>query len=394
MKVTLTNLLLFFWYRVIGRFFWLFPVKKEKVAFQSFFGKGYGDNPKYILEELRKRQLASVEFVWFIKKGQSIENFPKDIKAIQRFTWRELYHLATAGIWIDNSRKHYGVCKRRSQFYMQTWHGGLGFKKIEKSANMGKWYEISAKHDSRLIDVMLSGSTWQTNLCKTQFWYDGVILESGLPREDIWFQNKSELLKNTGKIKTGILSKKKYVLYAPTFRDSKDTAIYNIDFKKVLFLLEQCWGGEWVALIRLHPNMADKSQKIAQENKVIDVTNYSDINQLILDCDLFISDYSSCVLDSIWAGKPGILYIPDISEYERERGFLISPKQYPLPYAETNEELQRTIAEFDHCSYRKKYTDFKRKFGVIDQGKGAQRAVDYILDNTNLKAEMKEESAR
>ena len=34
--------------------FRIFPIKKNKVCFINFSGKGYGDNPKYITEEILK----------------------------------------------------------------------------------------------------------------------------------------------------------------------------------------------------------------------------------------------------------------------------------------------------------------------------------------------------
>jgi len=382
MKESVQNLFLFIWYRIVGRIFWVFPIRKKRVLFQSFFGKGFGDNPKYILEELKKRNIDNIEFVWLIKKNQTRKSFPDEVKLIERFTFGELYYLATSRVWVDNSRKHYGVCKRKKQFYIQTWHGGLGFKKIEKSAHMGKFYEKSARQDSRMCDLMLSGSKWQTKLIQSEFWYNGEILESGLPREDIWFQNIQTY--DQKRIKVGTLADKRYVLYAPTFRKSRDVSVYNIDFTKLLTLLEKHWGGKWVALIRLHPNVANKVNCIKFNDRVIDATSYADINQLIYECDLFISDYSSCVLDSIWANKPSVIYAPDVSDYEAERGFLISPKDYPLPCAENNEELQQAIENFDKLGYKQRYSAFKEQYGVVAGGRGAKKAVDYLLEKIDL----------
>lgn len=46
--------------RVLRRIFWIicyaFPVKNNKIVFQSYYGREYNDNPKYIAEELKKRQ--------------------------------------------------------------------------------------------------------------------------------------------------------------------------------------------------------------------------------------------------------------------------------------------------------------------------------------------------
>ena len=35
----------------------ILPIKKDKIVFCNFSGRGYGDNPKYIAEEIHKRNL-------------------------------------------------------------------------------------------------------------------------------------------------------------------------------------------------------------------------------------------------------------------------------------------------------------------------------------------------
>ena len=48
-------------------------------------------------------------------------------------TFGEIYHRATAGVWIDNCRKWGHLFKRPGQYYIQTWHG-FPLKRIEGDA--------------------------------------------------------------------------------------------------------------------------------------------------------------------------------------------------------------------------------------------------------------------
>ena len=123
------NKALYIWYKYVGAIFRLLPVKKGRIVAENFFGKGYGDNPKYIYDELLIN--PELELVWLIKKNTDTE-FPVGVNVVKRGTLKELYYLATAQVWIDNSRKHYGIRKRKGQMYIQTWHGGIALKKIEK----------------------------------------------------------------------------------------------------------------------------------------------------------------------------------------------------------------------------------------------------------------------
>ena len=44
--------------RISRRVFWIvcriFPIKENRIVFQTFYGRGYSDNPKYIAEKLRE----------------------------------------------------------------------------------------------------------------------------------------------------------------------------------------------------------------------------------------------------------------------------------------------------------------------------------------------------
>ena len=77
----------------------------------------------------------------------------------------------------------------------------------------------------------------------------------------------------------------------------------KIDLK----LLEQKMQG-CAILIRAHPGT---SIGIDCSENIIDVTDYPDLQELIIACDYFISDYSSCIFDAMTCGKAVYLYAPD-----------------------------------------------------------------------------------
>ena len=81
----------------------IFPVKGNRISVCTFEGKGgFGCNPKYIVEELHRRD-PSYEFVWFVNDmGKS---FPEYIRKVPNTLWNRAYWLSTSKIWIDNYRK-------------------------------------------------------------------------------------------------------------------------------------------------------------------------------------------------------------------------------------------------------------------------------------------------
>lgn len=117
-------------------FFFLFKILplQNKVVFSSYWGKNFNDNPKYISDELLRND-KSIKQVWLNNTDKQFSVSP-NIKVIKWGSIRMIYEMATAKVWVDNHTKPCWIKKRKKQFYIETWHGGLGMKKIE--ADMGK----------------------------------------------------------------------------------------------------------------------------------------------------------------------------------------------------------------------------------------------------------------
>ena len=101
------------------------PIKQNKIVVSSYDGKGYGDHGKYICNALLA-QGADVDIVWL--SGNPNDVFPTGIRPVKFKSLRSIYEQATAKVWIDNKRKKHYVRKRKGQYYIQIWHGGLGLK--------------------------------------------------------------------------------------------------------------------------------------------------------------------------------------------------------------------------------------------------------------------------
>ncbi|MDE6896714.1 MAG: CDP-glycerol glycerophosphotransferase family protein, partial [Lachnospiraceae bacterium] len=147
--------------------FRIFPVQKKKIVFCCIEGTtGYTCNPKYIAEELLRRK-TDTQLVWLADDVSKI--FPKEIHVVQNTLWNRAYHLSTARIWIDNSRKQLEVRKRRGQIYIQTWHAKLGFKPtcLDRGASFSRIAYLVSRHDSDMIDYVLSNSKWYDDTLPT-----------------------------------------------------------------------------------------------------------------------------------------------------------------------------------------------------------------------------------
>lgn len=372
-------------YKIMVALFYLmriFPVKRNKIVFCSFSGKGFGDNCKYIALELLK-QSQKYDLVWLTADGDD-ESVPRQVRTVKYLSLRSVYEQATAKVWVDNRRKPGYVRKRKNQYYIQTWHAGISLKKVEKDAElaMPQYYIWAAKRDSKMADLFLSSSKWDTECYRRAFWYDGHILEEGLPRQDIIF-NLTDEKKSLLKKKIGIDEKYKIAMYAPTFRKNmteKDLSVYSIDWNNFLEILRKRFGGTWKGMIRLHPNVSKYVNSLQLPTNVLNVTNYPDMQELIAISDVAITDYSSAILEFAMTGRPGFIFAVDLEDYKKDRDLYFSLEELPCPLALSNEQLIENVKLFDARKYAESVRAFYHGRCGLFEGGHASEAVAQIID--------------
>ena len=363
--------------RMSFRLLWIFPVDPDKIVFDNYFGKGYGDNSKAIAEEFIHRGKGKL---YWLYEG-NVPELPASVCPIRENSLRANYHLATAAIWVDNCRKEPYIDKRKNQFYLQAWHGSIPLKQIEKDAEnvLERFYVEGAKRDSRMADLMLSNSAFADKMFRNSFWYTGEIKRFGSPRLDSQFHKG---LRERARKELGIDGEELVLLYAPTFRLLHNGDAYDVDFAHVTGLLRQKTGKNVTVLIRLHPNLSRDHLSISCERS-IDVSAHPDVYELMAASDILITDYSSLMFEfPIAKSKPVFCYVKDLEEYDRGCYFKI--ETLPFSFSRTNEELTEKIRDFDQKEYDAKLSAFYAELELCEDGKAAQRTVDYLLEKTNV----------
>lgn len=368
--------------RVFVRCFMFFcrvkPIQKNKVVVINFSGRGFGDNPKAVALKI-KELLPSADIVWAVKSG-SESTLPKGIRSVTYQTPAFYKEMATAGVWINNCRMSAEIIKRKGQFYVQLWHGGVPLKKIERDTQktLTKTYIEHSKYDSSIVDLITSGCEFFTNIVKNSFWYDGEILQCGTPRLDTMF-SQSENSFCSVKQSAGLPENKKIILYVPTFRSDLSTDCYKIDFNKVLDKLNEVTGDEWVFAIRLHPNVADKADFIEYSDRLINVTSYPDLYELLPACDVVVSDYSSVMFEAGMIEKTVFLYATDIEEYKKDRELYFEMNELPFILVENNDEFIKAIGSFDKEAYIDNLRCFNKKMNYFENGKASEVIAERIV---------------
>lgn len=360
----------------------LMPVDRRKILFSSYYGRGYSDSPKAICDAL----LASGEDVnlcWLVKSEAEAASLPAGVKAVnQNNAFQRIMAYSTSRVWVDNCRK-YVPRKRKGQFYMQTWHG-FALKMIEADAThaLEDAYIRGSKNDSRMTDVIVSGSNFMTGLYKKSFWYDGKVEELGTPRNDIFFgQTCADLAKKVRR-ELNLPANRHLALYAPTFRADQYFDCYALDAQRLVSACERRFGGEWTVLIRLHPNIAGKSTGLFPYDgqRIVDATAYPDMQELLAGADMLLTDYSSSMFDYALTGKPCFQFALDVDSYTRERNFYFPLTGLPFPMANSNEELESIIQNYDQTHWTARWEQFQQDNGFREDGQASERCVRWILD--------------
>ena len=349
----------------------------NKVELTSFYGRGYSDSPRAIAEVLRQR--GGYKLYWTVKGPAEASSLPSGIIPVKLDSTKEIYHACTAGFWIDNSRKWSFVCKSKRQYYIQTWHG-FPLKRIEKDAGsaLPQEYQKSAIHDSAMCDLFLSNSRFLSDVYRNGFWYNGDILEQGLPRNDILSAPPAGLEEKVRKA-LQIPADRQMLLYAPTFRKDCGLDVYDIDYTRCTAAMKARFGGEWVVLAKLHPNIASKADALHLDGvHVLNASDYPDIHELYIACSAMITDYSSTMFDFMITGKPCFLYVNDLDAYKNDRNFYFDLDKLPFDRAVDNDSLETVILKHDPAAQARRQQVFMADFGLCETGHAAVSVVDQM----------------
>lgn len=360
-------------------------IKRGRVVCWAYNYKQYGCNPRYLSQYILDNY-PDMEVVWVFRRGVDISGIDERIRCV-RFRSLEYYKMInSAEFLVTNARTDPWLIywnKRSGQKYLMLWHGGAALKQVEQDAeaNLSYSYLRKAKRDSEVCDLMISGCRANTELIKRSFWYSGEILETGIPRNDIFFNiGLHQEIRERINAKYGIPSGNRIVMYAPTFRRSGTIEPYNISWPEILPYLKKMFGGVDVTVfLRLHPNLIGKVDTSTLQNapEVVDMTRYHDMQELLCVSDMLITDYSSSMFDYAMLRRPCLLYATDVEQYDR--GYYYDFKDLPFPLARNGEQLRELIANFDEDIYLNRLDDFlENTLGLKECGTAAKGLAEWM----------------
>lgn len=363
------------------------PVNNNLILFESGVGKQYADSPRAIYEEIIKRDLG-YKIIWVCNQNVRFIDV-NNTKRIKRLSPSYYYYLARAKYWVNNQNFPTYIEKSKKTIYLQTWHGTPLKKMLHDIENvMGRSddYVSRVSQAVKSWDYLISPSRYATDAFKSAFRYDGQILEIGYPRNDVFYKKERTEISQRVSSRLHIPQNKKIILYAPTFRDNQTTQNnrFRFDIEMDLFEMQKELSDEYIVMLRMHVAITS-NLKLDEglENFVIDVSSYSDMQELLLITDILITDYSSVMFDFANTKRPMLFFTYDLETYRDEiRGFYMDfESEAPGPLLKATGELISNIKNIEVLAnqYHDKYEKFHRKYCYLEDGNATERATDILL---------------
>lgn len=298
---------------------------------ESFHGKNFSGDPKYIALAIAKKNPKAIFFVSSINQLVDIEVLSYGFTPIRMGSKEYISVSKMCKTLVVNGNTLDKIEKDNKQILVQTWHGFPIKKMVNDLEDLTQRALESYSFSPRMLkwDYLLSSSSLNTRLLSSAFKLKEnkklKILEIGAPRNEYLIKNRqSDLEKDRvhWKYFNRPLSKeKKYILFCPTWRKNKRKNVSTIDLKGLIELLPS----EYELIVKLHPHESNlrKYYKSLSPRIHCFFNELVDIQEVYLISDTLISDYSSAILDYAHMGKRLIILQEDKNEYKKTIGWYL-----------------------------------------------------------------------
>jgi CDP-glycerol glycerophosphotransferase len=349
-----------------------------RFVYNSFAGR-FSDSPRAIFEALGPEH----EHVWLadpVHQG----SFPDGVETVELGSAESIAALESADVVVANTHTEVEWNKPASTVYLQTWHG-TPLKRIHWDvlwAPEGRLERL--QRDVDRWDLLVSPNHASTPLLRQAFRFEGEVLETGYPRNDLLNAPHREAVRARVRETLGIPDGARAVLYAPTWRDdfvfSGGAAPLELTLEVERALDEL--GDDHFLLLRLHYMLTGRLAPIDHPG-VRDVSAHPDVSELYLAADVLVTDYSSVMFDFAVTGRPQLFFTYDLAAYrDNLRGFYFDFEPVaPGPLLETTDELIAALRGLDRVTedYADRYAAFQARFAHLEDGHATGRVIERVL---------------
>lgn len=277
---------------------------------------------KYCMDNLTESEKKHIYYVIDNKAADSKALIPYQNNVIQFMSFKYMIWLCAAQylistdairhfyIW-DSPNSVYKVLYQMRKHLIFLQHGVTGFKQCHNTYR---------KSGNNTMTLFVTTSPHEKEIIKTYFGYDDQeIIVTGFPRWDV--------LRDTSSIHN------KRILIMPTWRKWLEdvshqgftSSEYYKNYRELLNSprLKQILQSHNITLdFYLHPKFREYIGIFSTNNPNINMIGFGEqpLNQLLMNCNMLITDYSSVAWDVFYQKKPVIFYTFDLDTYNQHHG--------------------------------------------------------------------------
>lgn len=357
-------------------------IDEKAVYLQSYAGASATDS-QLALHEVLRRTRPDLTIYWGVADSSS---WVPEGGIPVLMSSREYYRvLATSKYLCLNIDPDRWFALRPEQRMLQTFHGypakSMGIRMWTAKGFTERRIQLELGRTSRDWSLILTPAPEMDVHYRTEYRYDGPIHSDGYPRDDAIVDAGAAARREATRERLGIRPDQKVVLYAPTWRDDQATnwreaeAVHHLDVAEASRRL----GDDYVVLMRGHRFHAAVLKR-TEGARLIDVTTYPEINDLILASDAAVLDYSSLRFDFALTGRPMVFLVPDLASYTGGvRGFLYDYRDTaPGPLLDTADQVIAALADLPGLAreWAPRIAAFNAKYNYKADGHAAERVVE------------------
>ncbi|MBA3260940.1 MAG: CDP-glycerol glycerophosphotransferase family protein [Thermoleophilaceae bacterium] len=364
--------------RILRLAFSRLPVRRDRVVLASARHPRLEGNLRHVNAVMRRRH-PDLRYV-LLMEPYSYRFGAKLIYLLRM--GRAMYFLCTSRLFIvDNAYLPIHVGPHRAETtVVQVWHAAGSLKHFGLDApSRRRRTERAFLH--RYYDyVIVAGEAGRAAYASALRTPVERVLALGSPRTDFFFDPDAMASARARVLRAyPMLSGKRVVLYAPTFRGRgpRKRAAPGIDAARLRSLLPD----DHVLVLKTHPNLDPHATPTDGYDVVIDPG--TEVNDVFTLADVLVTDYSSSIFEWALLRRPLILLVPDLKQYRSNPGLYLDYRTDMIG-TQVSDTDAVAAAILDDTFDASEYAAFvERHLGASD-GSASVRFVERFLSGDTL----------
>ena len=370
---------------LIGLFSRIFPRNDNTWVFGTSGGDVFWENPKYFFLYMNHEKSGSdVRPIWISGSDEMVENLKENgYEAYHRNSLKGLWFSLRAGRSFCSHNiediNDYGLAVGSKIVHL---HHGSPLKRIswDVPMNNSNPFVIAGKIIYQALyysyDIGITTSDYLTNIyLSAEFLKPGRFEATGQPRNDLFFRDVKdwEIGADEDAVKKMSSLDRTKVMYLPTWRDDD-----KYSFEDIIELERMNkWArrNDSVVIFKLHPASNINEDAVKEFDNLWLMQQSVDLQPLLKETDILISDYSSVHNDFLLLDRPIVFYPFDKERYKKYRGFVRDYDYFtPGPKAYNFDELLECLDEvIEEDNYKDERKEIREKYFDDIDGNSSER---------------------